>query len=252
MSNEPSTHLYLVRHGQAVSNVEPILGGMRGDKGLTPLGVRQAERLRDRLKASGEIRAEVLIASSLPRARQTAQIVAPALGLPIVFDDEVQELRVGDEADGLTLDEYKRRFGWVDIEAEPNRLVYPGGESWVVFTDRVRRALTRIVSEHTGKTVVVVCHGGIIDVSFLHFFGMPLDRLPPARFYTRNTSITHWEHVAIHAGPMRWRLVRYNDDTHLHDIGPGRWLDWTTTHAAPAAEGEEKSAVPLPTEGEGR
>jgi len=42
------THLYLIRHGEAVSNVEPIIGGLRGDGGLTPRGVAQATRLRDR------------------------------------------------------------------------------------------------------------------------------------------------------------------------------------------------------------
>ncbi|NCC33746.1 MAG: histidine phosphatase family protein, partial [Chloroflexia bacterium] len=94
------TQLYLIRHGEAWANVQPILAGMQGDKGLTPRGVKQAERLRDRL-AHGELQADVLIASTLPRARQTAEIIQPALGLPIILDDEVQELRLG-EADGMT------------------------------------------------------------------------------------------------------------------------------------------------------
>ncbi len=96
------TNLYLIRHGEAVVNVKPIVGDMRGDTGLTPLGVTQAERLRDRLAATGEISADVLIASTMPRARQTAEIIAPALGLPILWDDDVQEMRSG-EADGMTL-----------------------------------------------------------------------------------------------------------------------------------------------------
>ena len=48
-----ATHLYLIRHSRAVANVENILAGMRSDTGLTPLGVTQAERLRDRLAATG-------------------------------------------------------------------------------------------------------------------------------------------------------------------------------------------------------
>ena len=114
------THLYLVRHGQAIVNVEPIVGGMRGDTGLSPLGVQQAQALCDRLQR-GEIQADALLASTLPRARQTAEIIAPALNLPIIFDDELHELRTGDEADGLSIDEYKRRFGWIDLEEEPFR-----------------------------------------------------------------------------------------------------------------------------------
>ena len=101
MTNQSLTNLYLVRHGEAFSNVEPIIGGMHGDKGLTPLGIKQAEKLRDRLAATGEIPADVLIGSTLPRARQTTEIIAPALGLPIIWDDDVQEMNPG-EADGMT------------------------------------------------------------------------------------------------------------------------------------------------------
>lgn len=95
------TNLYLIRHGEAVVNVKPIVGGMRGDTGLTEHGVQQAERLRDRLRDTQEIKADILIASTLPRARQTAEIIAPALGLSLTFDEEVQEMRVG-EADGMS------------------------------------------------------------------------------------------------------------------------------------------------------
>ena len=66
------TQLYLIRHGEAVSNVQPIVGGMRGDTGLTPRGAAQAERLRDRLASTGESAADILISSTLPCARETA------------------------------------------------------------------------------------------------------------------------------------------------------------------------------------
>jgi probable phosphoglycerate mutase len=78
------------------------------------------------------------LASSLPRARQTAQIIAPALGLGApTLDDDLHELRPGDEADGLSLDEFKRRFGWVDQIDFPLRSFAPGGESWARFVLRV-------------------------------------------------------------------------------------------------------------------
>lgn len=242
-----TTHLFLIRHGQAVSNVEPIIAGMKGDAGLTPLGVQQAERLRDRLRASGEIKPDVFLASSLPRARQTAEIIAPALGLSPNLDDELHELRPGDAGDGLSLDEYKRRFGWVSLEDEPERLIDPGGESWATFTARVSRALSRITTEHAGKTIIAVCHGGVIDVSFLHFFQMPLGRVPPAGFFTHNTSITHWEFDG-RAKRDHWRLVKYNDDAHLAGMEQGAWLDWATIKPADPAPDTEKPAVPLPTE----
>jgi probable phosphoglycerate mutase len=239
------THLYLIRHGEAVVNVEPIVGDMRGDRGLTPLGVAQAERLRDRLAATGEIAADVLIASTLPRARQTAEIIAPALGLPIIWDDDVQELRSG-EADGMCREEAYARYGRPNFDENPFRPVSPGGETWGQFMLRVGTALNRIARDHAGKTIVVVCHGGVIDGSLLCFFRLSTLTLPPVRFYTYNTSITHWDHDADEAPLRPWRLISYNDDTHLHDLD-GKPIYWPG-FSRDALRGADRPAVPLPTE----
>lgn len=235
------THLYLIRHGEAVSNIQPVVAGMRGDTGLTERGVQQAQRLRDRLAQTGEIKADVLIASTLPRARQTAEIIQPALGLPIVFDDEVHELRPGD-ADGMSNSEAWARYGTPDFDADPLRPLAPGGgESWGDFTLRVGRALTRITRAHAGKTIVIVCHGGVIDCSFVHFFQMPSLVLPPTDFHTRNTSLTHWELVGRRSRSL-WRLNAYNDIAHLQGIGAFesvRWEDVDTTHPSSPVPTEE-------------
>lgn len=235
------THLYLIRHGESWGNVEPIVAGMRGDRGLTPRGIAQAERLRDRLARSG-LKADVLISSTLPRARQTAEIVQPALGLPIILDDEVQELRVG-EADGMSNQEAWSRFGLPNFAEAPLRPIAPGGESWAAFTLRVAQALTRITTEHAGKTIVVICHGGVIDCSFIHFFRMPSMVVPAADFHTRNTSITHWEQINRRGTPV-WRLNCYNDIAHLHDIGTIESLRWEDTDLT----GDGHPASPVPTE----
>lgn len=237
------THLYLIRHGEAVSNVEPIIGGMRGDTGLTPHGVAQAERLRDRLATTREIAADVLIASTLPRARQTAEIIAPALGLPIVWSDEVQELRPGD-ADGLSLDEFRERFGKPGFEHDPFRPIAPGGESWAEFMLRVGTTLNRIARTHDGQTVIVVCHGGVIEGSFQSFGATGLLFNTRIGFHTSNTSLTHWERRIEATESARWWLHSYNDDAHLRATA-------AATCTAHAAEGSEHTAVPLPTEESG-
>jgi 2,3-bisphosphoglycerate-dependent phosphoglycerate mutase len=238
------THVYLIRHGESWANVQPIVAGMKGDKGLTPRGVAQAERLRDRL-AHGELHADVLIASPLPRARQTAEIIQPALNLPIIFDDDVQELMIG-EADGMTNQEAWAKFGLPDFEGFPLRPIAPGGESWGTFTLRVAQTLTRITREHADKTLVIVCHGGVIDASFMHFFQMPTLVLPPTDFHTRNTSITHWEQI-FRRGRKLWRLNSYNDIAHLHDIGATESVRWEDTELTNDAH----PASPVPTESDG-
>lgn len=240
------THLYLIRHGEATTNVEPIMGGMNGDTGLTSLGVRQAEALRDRLAESQEIAADVLIASTLPRARQTAEIIAPALGLPIVWEDDVQEMRVG-EADDMRLDAFAARYGVPDYERDPYRPLAPGGESWAQFLLRVGTTLHRIADEQSDKTVVIVCHGGVIDGSMICFFGMNTQAVPAADLHTHNTSITHWERRDRPGKPPRWRLITYNDVAHLRDIGAVEHTHWDELRAKPVI-GADQPAVPLPTE----
>src|SRR5947209_8370444 len=172
------THLYLIRHGQAISAVENTVGNTR----LSPLGVTQAECLRDRLAATGEIAADVLIASTLLRARQTAEILAPALGLPIIFDDEVQEWRDGVPMDSrkFSAEEFRERFNSVSFDQKPFMRVLPTSEPWANFMLRAATALNRITHEYEGKTIVIVCHGGIVDCSIITFFGMTALQFPQA------------------------------------------------------------------------
>ena len=233
------TNLYLIRHGEALGAVHNIIGDTR----LSPLGVTQAEHLRDRLAATGEIAADVLISSTFIRARQTAEIIAPALGLPIVFDDEVQELRDG-AAGGMPIDEYKAKFGEINFRETPFRRATPNSESWGEFAFRAAMALDRITRQHEGKTIVVVCHGGIIGVSFLYFFGMSTIQLPPVGLDTYNTSITHWSRRSYNNRPARWWLVRYNDDMHLRDIESTVRIPWEAISAG-RAEGGMQPAMPL-------
>lgn len=207
------TELYLVRHAQAIINVTGVMAGPKGDTGLTELGIRQAEALRTRLEETGELKPNIFLTSSLPRARQTAELIAPAVGLQPTLDDDLQEFRTGPDADGLALEEYKARFGWLNFEEDPFTETDPGAESWALFQLRVARTLTRIVREHKGKVILCVTHGGVVDGSFGYFFGLNPHIPPRVRLHTENTSVTRWQH-----SEERWRLVYYNDAHHLKKL----------------------------------
>jgi 2,3-bisphosphoglycerate-dependent phosphoglycerate mutase len=237
------THLYLIRHGQAVSAARNTLG----NTGLSPLGVSQAERLRDRLAATGEIAADVLIASTMLRAKQTAEIISPALGLPPLLDDQVQEWREG-EAAHWTAEEFKARFNPVDPEQKPFVRVAPGAESWTEFMLRASSALNRITGEYAGKSIVIVCHGGIVDCSFITFFGLSTFHLPRAFFNTHNTSITHWYRGSFGDLPPSWILEGYNDVMHLRDLDAGVRIPWRAFTPEPAL-GADRAQVPSETDG---
>jgi probable phosphoglycerate mutase len=209
-----TTNLYLIRHGEAYSNVEAVIGGMQGDRGLTDRGIAQAQALARRL-ATGEIAADVLYSSTLPRARMTAELVAEALRLPITWDDELHELRPG-EADGLSIEEARARFdGFERFLRETFTPIATGGESWGSFQMRASAALERIILRHQGQSIVVVAHGGIIEISFMYLLELGPQMRGRVSFHGANTAITHWRHVTSYAGRQEWHLAAHNDHWHL-------------------------------------
>lgn len=211
------TRLVLIRHGEAQCNVDQIVGGPAGCTGLSAFGRRQALALARRLAASGELAGtSTLYASTLPRAIETAEALAPALGdLVVKRDDDLCELHPG-AADGITWEEFRERYTWPATSGADEayyRPMAPGAESWAGFSARVGRALSRLAAGHDGETVVVACHGGVIDHSFRALGQLSLT--PPFHLRIENTSLTEWERPAGAAGDRRWTLVRFNDAAHL-------------------------------------
>ncbi|HEY7358010.1 MAG TPA: histidine phosphatase family protein [Ktedonobacterales bacterium] len=207
------THLYLIRHGDYQIGLED---GKYVDQGLTPLGVSQAERLRARL-ATGEIAAEVLLASTLPRARQTAELLAPALSLPVTLDAELEEWH--NEDGSLSPEEFAARAQAIPDGQMPFFRWVPGCENWLEFSIRADTAFNRIAREYAGKTIVIVCHANIIEASLAFFLGLsgaPLQRL---NVLPGHTAITHWVKEPPMPGFLsEWLLERYNDRSHLRDL----------------------------------
>lgn len=199
--------LVLVRHGDAHAGFHGVIGGVTGCAGLTDLGRRQAQALREHLASSSRLRADVLLTSTLPRAIETATIIAPGLGLEISRQEhDLCEVHPG-EADGLTWVEYHRRHGNFDMESEPDRVFAPSGDSWNSFHDRVARTLDSIVADHPDQTVVAVCHAGVIMASMRLLLGI---RGAGAQMRPTNTGLTEWSHER-----GRWTLHSFNEHGHL-------------------------------------
>ncbi len=207
-----TTTLYLVRHGESNVAVQKIVGGELTCTGLSPLGLRQAQALRDRVEDEA-VPIDVLISSTLPRAIETAEALAPALGIGLLVDPDLVEHRPG-AADGCPFADFDRRFGLFDFRAEPDRPFAPGGESLRQFYDRVMGAMRRIEEHYAGRAVMIVCHGGVIDVAFRDYLSIGI--ASTFDLWTLNTSITEFVVSEKHARPQ---LRRYNDAAHLTDLG---------------------------------
>jgi probable phosphoglycerate mutase len=157
------TELILLRHGETDWNRELRFQG-HVDVGLNAIGLEQARRLARRLE--GET-AHHIYASDLLRAQQTAQPVAQQLKLASVTDPALREQSFG-LVDGMKVDDIKARHpqaweGWLRFHED---FCMPEGESTRQFHARVMDAVYRLEAAHRGQTLVVVTHGGVLDMIY--------------------------------------------------------------------------------------
>src|SRR5579875_1019395 len=186
--------LFLVRHGQSTWNLAGrIQGQSPAAGGLTPTGRAEAARAARHL-AGHAPNARAIVSSDLLRTAETAEIVADALGLPVEFDPELREQRLG-IFEGRHLDAPASPVPGTVGEAV-DRLWHdpfvraPGGESVAGMYQRVRGALRRIAASRAGADVIVVTHGGPVRVARLASPPEPSREIP--RTPVANASVTAW------------------------------------------------------------
>jgi broad specificity phosphatase PhoE len=167
------TVFHLLRHGEPT--VFGRINGRLPGVGLSEKGRAEIAAVAERL-ADGKI--DAIYSSPLQRTRETAEILADRLGLPIRYRDDVIELDFG-EWTGLTADEIRRDERWQMWSNCRSIAAIPGGESWRQVQDRVVAALFDLQRLHPAGNVVVVSHGDVIRAGLLFALGMPLD------FYSR-------------------------------------------------------------------
>lgn len=203
------THLYLIRHADYIYD---LVDGKypKRDQGLSSDGIKQAESLRERLAKTGELKPDVFVSSPERGAYETAKILSPILGQPIVLDKEVEEWRSEDGS--LSQEEFMERWRQVPDTQKAYYRWIEGYENRLEFSLRVHLALNRILQEHEGKIIVVLTHGAFIQTSFNFFFGYGEASLSRATPEINKTSITHWYKLE---NQHRWVLERSNDYHHL-------------------------------------
>jgi broad specificity phosphatase PhoE len=197
--------LLLARHGQSVSNAVRRFQGVQ-DVPLSDLGRLQAQALA-RALARRSIAA--IYTSPLQRARDTAEAVAGATGVPLQSVHDLRELSLG-EWEGCTVEEVRARPGdpyacWV---RDPVAGMPPGGEPLADVQARVVRAVAEIAMAHpNGDDVLLVCHGGIISAYLAHCLALPLSSI--WRLTLSNCSLSE-------VAPPR--VLSMNDTSHLAGV----------------------------------
>ena len=168
------TTIFLARHGETPWNSEGRWQG-RTDIALSDIGRRQAATLAVRLGAVGEPIGRVL-SSDLCRARETAELVARALGLPPpVVDARLRERSFG-VFEGLTRDECIARYPteWARYEQD-RRLHPPGGEPQEEVAARFSAAVDEALAVPAAddRALLIVAHGGALRSYLSVRFGRP-------------------------------------------------------------------------------
>jgi broad specificity phosphatase PhoE len=153
------TTLYLLRHGESEANVRRIFSNGKVDLPLTELGRRQAQQTATWLEGRG---VACVFSAPLLRARQTAQIVARHLGVPVTVLGDLDEVRVGD------LDGRDDPAGWEILARVLDRwyagdldAAFPGGETFRQALARFEAALRQIALLYPDGAVAAVTHGAI-------------------------------------------------------------------------------------------
>jgi broad specificity phosphatase PhoE len=167
------TVFHLLRHGEPA-----VLGRINGrlpGVGLSVQGRAEIAAQAGRLAAEN---IEAVYASPMQRTRETAEIFADRLGLPIRYREAVIEIDYG-EWTGLTFDQIRQDERWQMWSRSRGIAAVPGGESWRQVQERVVGALFDLRQAHPEGSIAIVSHGDVIRAALLFALGMPLD------FYSR-------------------------------------------------------------------
>ena len=165
------TELLVIRHGETDWNRQHRFQGQI-DVPLNDNGLAQAGRLGRRLVDEP---VDVLISSDLQRAHSTAEAVTQACGLQAQIDPLWREQGFG-MLEGLDVPTIRSRHAdlWSSWTRHDADYALPGGESNATFHARVMRALQAVLLAHAGRRVVVVTHGGVLDMLWRTAHALPL------------------------------------------------------------------------------
>jgi len=189
--------IFLVRHGEAESNVGDYFGGWL-DVPLTPLGRQQARVLRKRLAHEG---IERVFCSDLLRARETYEGIS--LGCPVEYAKELREKSYG-KLEGVRWED-SNKYDKYHLDAYARA---PGGENNVDVQRRVLPYFKKKIMNAKEEKVLVVSHHGPLVVFVCDVLGMPLSNWRRLRLGNCGLCILTKEGKS-------WRLKLWNSLSHF-------------------------------------
>lgn len=205
-----TTRFCLVRHGETDWNVERRLQG-HTDIDLNARGVAQAEQMARALQKIN-LQFDVLYTSDLQRAAKTAREIERLFNATAVVSSALRERHLG-ALQGLTMSDAPKiepELWRSHIDRNLNEELR-GGESIVQFSGRIKEALDQIRHQHIGKTILIVSHGGALDMMYRLASNQTLDSEKAVA--VPNASLNWISHDG-----QNWKVDGWGDTSHLESL----------------------------------
>jgi broad specificity phosphatase PhoE len=205
--------LLIVRHGENRANLTKEFSYRLIDYPLTPKGRLQAQQTADYLRA---FEVSHVFSSPLKRARETADIIAEAVGTGVTELEVFRELDVGRlEAEPPSAANWQLHdeivWAWATGNAEAR---FPEGENYTELVARVREGYKSVLEGRSGETIVLVAHGGSLALPLLELVP-DLDKEILRRTVHHNCAVGEL-HAAVEDGALTLSLERWATADHLH------------------------------------
>lgn len=202
-----ATRIIAIRHGETAWNVDTRLQGHL-DIALNPKGLWQAEQVA-RVLADEPI--DAIYASDLLRAWHTASAIAQTTAAPLVASQNLRERCFG-SFEGKTYAELEAHWPEESLrwrKREPD-WAPPGGESLLALRERISGTVDALAAQHVGGQMVLVAHGGVLDVLYRLATGQELQA--PRSWHLGNAAINRllWTAEGL-------TLVGWGDTRHLEE-----------------------------------
>lgn len=211
------TDLLIIRHGETEWNALQRLQGW-SDIHLNEAGLNQAQHLKEYLEShylktihdKYGLNPTQIYTSDLQRAIQTAQPLATALELEIKTDQRLRERDYG-QLEGKN---WREAFDAVDTTTHITPIDFAeelAVEPLKDFAERTQQALNTLIERHPNELIVIVSHGGALDMMWRLFLGLAVNT--KREVLQRNTTINH-----VRYENKAWELLDWGHQAHLQSM----------------------------------
>lgn len=209
----PMNTFYLVRHGENRANITKEFSYKLVDYSLTAKGVLQAEQAAVYFNDKN---IHAIYSSPLKRAKETADVIAQHLQLPVITMEQFREVNVGNLEGQPTNKENWAIHDQIiaDWFSGKHDSTFPGGENYTMLLRRMNDGLRKIMIDNPDSSIIVVAHGGIITSS-IRDICTNVDQATFLESENANCSITEMK-AQLDDGRISGELIMWAYHGHLH------------------------------------